>query len=1293
VIHLNVVPQYSKSAGITKSTFLDYRRHFEAQQPHLHVVDSVVHYLYRALGWDLEFRADFVGYNSANVTTVVQQQGTSWNNRYRTYLNLSEMKQRAETHFGASNMEGVELEDDGLLLSSRLYNGEVMTLPPYVRGASFDFATGWDFAHKQGTDQHEGLRQMARSAISLAYFEETGWYQPDYFAAQHLAWGHLAGNDFVKQNCRTWGMGSESTSRYLCRRSFEPTLYTKTALEAVTYPTAQEKQCSFDRLYKGMCVTKLWGSDIPTHSEYWDVQSGMGGVSRDLDFCPVVVPDPSLSYFNSNFMVNCQDTTGRSQGDPTTRFFEEFGESARCFEANTLGDPAVFTACLTHKCLRTGVLQIKVRDEVEECPANGGKVTFQQSGIAVDCTGYQHLCATYEHLTKPTLSVVSPLDNVVLTTRDLSAQLLIDNYKANHHYLKVYVNDRHYSTVADFGQMSPDEALLTTVSLGALPVTVRSAQNSIRVRYELAEVVDGAEKVHSQVEHSHVVRNTMEQWAKAVNASSEHPDFGFAQGIAQAEDRKGWSPLQIAFEEGPSSHHQVVVSLEKEVQVSQVLVYYNFGYASQQLKSISVENTDDLGSFVMVWRGNETDPTSSSLDSEVVAFSPAPFFSKTVKLEFDGAQWLEVDAIKCVGFLTVLPAFRPVSVSLDIDLPSGGQQDADDKHLFSFEVPFESVHSRDSATVFWEAKINASDWISVKQGQGTAAGGAGAASSTTAHSVTLLVDVTKAPTTEAVVNLTIIDSYETDPLSPPLTSLLLKITNQVDVHNNPPCYDGLLVEENMAFACKCSPGASGSACELHECPANCSGSGVCDSFTGTCKCANGFYGLDCSGKFPKCYVSKDGSCESGFTLGTYVIDSGLPNSVNYAEGNTPHSLLCDGSAKPSNEFSCSSLSTVEFCCQDKELPSCPFFPGSAPCSVPNCPYVSADSFAHLGNKILSANTSTISECTQAVLQHCYSNAHDPGCSGLVQTEIPSAECPLSVIIDECKKMGSTAAGGASECEDLFPKIASFSTCNFIDTTDVLNPCNVPNCRASPYALGECRGYVEAHCAKYPEDRECELHGLGDGCFFLAGSQPCTSVDCLQNNGWETDACKAVIQSYCSYGSQQDPECLVHGYSNNILSETLATFTCPWEKIRASCRGTSSPDSACKLLLRDKLALPGTTSNGNGVKLNSASVEAKLMELHAAAMRAHRNSNAAAGLVSMLLNKISMSQTGNLNTKELTALLSLFPMEAILGQHFVHYSWSEQLSNTLYPILASSGFASEKEIQAEIDTYLGENIVV
>ena len=185
-----------------------------------------------------------------------------------------------------------------------------------------------------------------------------------------------------------------------------------------------------------------------------------------------------------------------------------------------------------------------------------------------------------------------------------------------------------------------------------------------------------------------------------------------------------------------------------------------------------------------------------------------------------------MDAIKCAGYLKIVPTFQANYATYEVDVPSAQSvQNAEHPHLFSFDVPFTTAHTRDSATIIWMAKLATLDWISVDQNGGEGIAGTVGDKSNRAtvvsHNVTLVMDVTKAPKIDTTIELSIEDFFETDPAAASLLSLSVKISNKVDANDDLACYDGALVTENLAGKCVCAPGAYGKFCELHDCPGGC----------------------------------------------------------------------------------------------------------------------------------------------------------------------------------------------------------------------------------------------------------------------------------------------------------------------------------------------------------------------------------------------------------------------------------------------------------------------------------------
>lgn len=522
VVHLNVVPTFATAAGIDRTTTLEG---FLADEAHRGAVDAVVHFLYRAMGWGYEHRTRFLGYGGVDVTNETTSTGTTWAQRGRITLHTPKIVAAAEAHFGASGLgaHGVELEDldamgsRGAALESRIFNGEVMALPPYVNRASFDFAGGWAFPAT-------GVTPLARSAVSLALLEDTGWYYPNYFAAEHLDWGYKEGAEFAINYCATW----QSSAQYLCAFDADPQLYTSTALAIFQQP----QQCTPERKHKGTCVSELYSSPLPTHMRFFTSGGpNYGGVSEQHDYCPFVVPEASGSFQDATLTQDC-----RGADQTPTVFFEEFGQASRCFDVRYTSTVTSFVSCLVHKCTPSGSLQIKVREEVKTCPPEGGEIKFDASNIFVHCPTDGNLCETYASAVAPSLVVASPVNTTDVKTFESEMQLLLNNFQTNH-VLEVSIGGgggggggeeestlhmrMTYYELAAIAAANPSEALVSVLPFGVLPV----AGSQTLFSFVIKEAEGATETALASVVNTYTVSNDHEQWAYGVVASS-------AQGIS-----------------------------------------------------------------------------------------------------------------------------------------------------------------------------------------------------------------------------------------------------------------------------------------------------------------------------------------------------------------------------------------------------------------------------------------------------------------------------------------------------------------------------------------------------------------------------------------------------------------------------------------------------------------------------------------------------------------------------------------------------------------------------------------
>lgn len=177
---------------------------------------------------------------------------------------------KVKQQFGCSNWPnaGAEIEDfggegtAGSHWEKRLFNNEFMT----------------------GTADPISVY----SAVSLALFQDSGWYQVDYSVAEKLEWGAGQGCGFATGKC-----GDTWNDEYFCR-------------------VQNEQGCTLNGRYKARCNLVTSGFNVPAEFRYFPDNPGWGGSSPHHDYCP---------YYSRLSDGNCLD--------PDTRTFWYFGESVR----------------------------------------------------------------------------------------------------------------------------------------------------------------------------------------------------------------------------------------------------------------------------------------------------------------------------------------------------------------------------------------------------------------------------------------------------------------------------------------------------------------------------------------------------------------------------------------------------------------------------------------------------------------------------------------------------------------------------------------------------------------------------------------------------------------------------------------------------------------------------------------------------------------------------------------------------------------------------------------------------
>ena len=280
-------------------------------------IDTAVHELLHALGFTYQL------FGSLKSTSTLRGKSV-------TILKGSKMTQAYRDLADCSNLDGPELEDEG---------GSGSKLSHWDRRVLAD-----ELMTAAGGDQ--------LSAMTLAFFEDIGWYEPNYTSAKKLLFGRAAGCAFHTKKCSDTAAGKE---RWFC-------------FEQDNSIFAEKTKCTFDNRGIGTCRVSNGTQDLPPYFQYFPNQPQMGG-PEFFDSCPVVVSFPNR---------RCDIPKSPSATENTLGHF--FGDGGRCWDTTGLiKDGFVSTSadgarCLLSQCV-AGRPAFRVNDTWwKVCPTDGAEI-------------------------------------------------------------------------------------------------------------------------------------------------------------------------------------------------------------------------------------------------------------------------------------------------------------------------------------------------------------------------------------------------------------------------------------------------------------------------------------------------------------------------------------------------------------------------------------------------------------------------------------------------------------------------------------------------------------------------------------------------------------------------------------------------------------------------------------------------------------------------------------------------------------------------------------------------------
>nr|CAJ2467761.1 unnamed protein product [Leishmania braziliensis] len=261
------------------------------------MVRTVTHEVAHALGFDLTLFEDL-----QIIYDVKDLRGRDY---YVPVVNSPTVVAKAREQYGCATLEYLELEDQG--------------------------GSGSAGSHLKGRNAQDELMAPDMgagyyTALTMAIFQDLGFYQADFSMAEVMPWAKHASCDFLTKKCM-----ERNITQW-------PEMFCNT--------TERRYRCPSDRLKIGRCSIATYDNPLPTYFQYF-TKTSLGGRSEFLDYCPVIV-----GY--STAACNQDPSTAST----TVKEFSVFSDAARCLDGaftpkHSTGPPGPYNGlCANVKCDR-----------------------------------------------------------------------------------------------------------------------------------------------------------------------------------------------------------------------------------------------------------------------------------------------------------------------------------------------------------------------------------------------------------------------------------------------------------------------------------------------------------------------------------------------------------------------------------------------------------------------------------------------------------------------------------------------------------------------------------------------------------------------------------------------------------------------------------------------------------------------------------------------------------------------------------------------------------------------------
>ena len=293
----------------------------------------------------------------------------------RTLIATPKVKNIASQHFNCSSIEGIELENHGGTGSvGSHWEGRVML-------GDFMIST----VHPE----------QVISDITLALFEDSGWYEVNYYTGGLFRFGKGQGCEFLNTTCLTSG-----------KSNFEWEFCDK----------EKEDICSSNNLNRGFCYIIKYDYELESYYQYFDDKK-MGGLEY-IEFCPAAIDYYSEDYFAYNCVYGEKDEF-EEQFPPSLGF--SISENSICIQSSLVNSSdSTLTRyngvkramCHEISCdYNNKTFIVNIGESTIECPTEGGEMEVEGYNGTIKCPPYNRVCTSEIYTGDPIKAVLNEITN------------------------------------------------------------------------------------------------------------------------------------------------------------------------------------------------------------------------------------------------------------------------------------------------------------------------------------------------------------------------------------------------------------------------------------------------------------------------------------------------------------------------------------------------------------------------------------------------------------------------------------------------------------------------------------------------------------------------------------------------------------------------------------------------------------------------------------------------------------------------------------------------------------------